>query len=249
MLDISVNTCRCVVAHLSIIARIPSDHTFWLQFGRLFPGDLLMKTGVSKLHHYTTSTPVTMGTQAHIYLIGDQTYDYDRSLRELLHSEHEAILSSFFERSYYALRAEVGKLLQSHRGQFQRFSGLADLLVLRSDCQLHPALDQALTCIYQLGTFIRQALQHTSPYFIIADVCQVDPLRLAVYIQSRLTPMSWACALVRFLRLLSPRVKRCPSFYPSQYTLWSSLSARVVVLWMLANVLRKPRDLVQLRGR
>ena len=114
-----------------------------------------MQTGVSKLHRYTTSSPVTMGNQTHVYLIGDQTYDYGRALRELLHSEHEAILSSFFERSYYALRAEVGKLPQSHRGQFQRFSSLADLLVLRRDCQLHPALDQALTCTCQLGTFIR----------------------------------------------------------------------------------------------
>ena len=96
-----------------------------------------------------------MSQNTHIYLFGDQTYDINTGLRDLVVLNNDPILSTFFERAYHALRTEVGRLSQTKRQEFQRFSSLGDLLALRRESQLHPALDQALTCTYQLGSFIR----------------------------------------------------------------------------------------------
>jgi len=97
-----------------------------------------------------------MKEQFKFYLFGDQTYDVYTQLRELLHSQNDPILTSFFERAYYALRAEIGQLPPKDREELPRLSGIADLLSWgRWNRGRSVALDMALTCMYQLGSFIR----------------------------------------------------------------------------------------------
>jgi hypothetical protein len=96
-----------------------------------------------------------MDQHTHIYLFGDQTFDFSAGLWTLLLPSSDPILTSFLEGAFSALRAEVGELSQAQRAPFRRFSSLHDLLALRHDSLLHPALEQALSCLYQLAYFIR----------------------------------------------------------------------------------------------
>lgn len=95
-----------------------------------------------------------MAQHHRIYLFGDQTYDADARLRELLHYS-DPILTSFFERALQVLRLEIGQLPSELRYEFPRFSSIADLISRRGDTRLHPGLEMALVLIYQLGSFIR----------------------------------------------------------------------------------------------
>ncbi|KAJ5150806.1 type I iterative polyketide synthase [Penicillium canariense] len=104
-----------------------------------------------------------MAQHYRIYLFGDQTYDVDAPLRELLHHS-DPVLTSFFERALQVLRLEVGQLPSELRCTFPRFSSIADLISRRGDTGLHPGLEMALVLIYQLGSFIR--LVHFPAQFI-----------------------------------------------------------------------------------
>jgi hypothetical protein len=95
-----------------------------------------------------------MAQHHRIYLFGDQTYDVDAPLRELLYHS-DPILTSFFERVLQVLRLELGQLPSELRDEFPRFSSIADLISRRRDTRLHPSLEMALVLIYQLGSFIR----------------------------------------------------------------------------------------------
>ncbi len=96
-----------------------------------------------------------MDQQTHVYIFGDEAFDYSAGLRSLLARSRDPLLASFFDGAFSAIRGEVGKLLQALRAQFDRFSSLQDLIALRNESLLHPALEQALNCVYQLGCFIR----------------------------------------------------------------------------------------------
>ena len=98
---------------------------------------------------------VTMSDQSNVYLVGDQTYDINDGLLRLLHSECDFLLTSFFQKTFYALREEIGKLPLEQRTHFRCFSSLTDLLALRRDGHLLPPLDQALASTYHLATFMR----------------------------------------------------------------------------------------------
>jgi naphtho-gamma-pyrone polyketide synthase len=96
-----------------------------------------------------------MANSCHIYLFGDQTFDYSKDLHDLVHSNNDPVIVSFFEKVYYALRSEIGSLPQTQRQEFGRFSNFAELIALNTSESLHPALDQALCCAYQLASFIK----------------------------------------------------------------------------------------------
>ncbi|KAL3478405.1 hypothetical protein BJX99DRAFT_269261 [Aspergillus californicus] len=90
----------------------------------------------------------------HVYLFGDQTSDFEIGLRRLLQAKHHPIVLSFFQKSYYALRQEIASLSPSERSVFPRFTSIVDLLARHCESRGNPALESALTCIYQLGCFI-----------------------------------------------------------------------------------------------
>lgn len=96
-----------------------------------------------------------MAVPRRIYLFGDQTFDIHASLSELLQLHENPILTTFFERSCHALRRAIGNLESHYQDQFPRFSNLADLNAVHQKGQPNPALAQFLTCICQLGLFIR----------------------------------------------------------------------------------------------
>lgn len=97
-----------------------------------------------------------MVQQIHVYVFGDQTYDYNAKLCSLLASKHNPILNSFFEQACYIIRAEIGRLPLAQRASFPKFTNLADLLARqRESVDVNPAFQTALSCVYQLGCFIR----------------------------------------------------------------------------------------------
>ena len=96
-----------------------------------------------------------MGEIAHVYVFGDETFDYSKELHSLVHQNDDPLLISFFEKTYYALRAEIGSLPQHRQQDFERFSSFAELSAQKLEGLLHPSLDQALSCAYQLARFIR----------------------------------------------------------------------------------------------
>lgn len=91
----------------------------------------------------------------YIYLFGDQTGDFDACLRHLFQAKANPLLTSFFERCYYAIRQEITNLLPSQQQAFPRFTSVVDLLAKSRETGPNPALESALTCIYQLGCFIK----------------------------------------------------------------------------------------------
>jgi hypothetical protein len=93
-----------------------------------------------------------MAHQVQVYLLGDQTFDVNAKLRQLLLIVENPVLVAFFEQSYVAIQAEIGRLHFHERKSFPRFANIAELL---AKPDLSAAFQTPLTCIYQLASFIR----------------------------------------------------------------------------------------------
>lgn len=96
-----------------------------------------------------------MVASSRVYLFGDQTGDFDAGLRRLLQAKNHTLVASFFQKCFFALRHEITKLSPSQRRLFPRFTSVIDLLARYRQSGPNPALESALTCIYQLGCFIK----------------------------------------------------------------------------------------------
>lgn len=154
-----------------------------------------------------------MVQQVHVYVFGDQTYDYNAKLCDLLASKDNPILNSFFEQACYIIRAEVGRLPFAQRSSFPKFTNLADLLARQRESRdVNPAFQTALSCVYQLGCFIRldedQFLSRSllPCRFVNSNSMKltkraVSMARADEHILFRPTHIFWACAPV-----LSPRL-------------------------------------------
>ena len=90
-----------------------------------------------------------------IYIFGDQTNSFESDLTQLLHIKGCGLLTSFFERTHYALRLEISRLPTSRQRWFPRFTAIIDLLARKSHSGSNPALELALLCLTQLARFIR----------------------------------------------------------------------------------------------
>lgn len=91
-----------------------------------------------------------------VYVFGDQTYDAADSLQSLSQSHTDGLLLDFLSRSCGVLRQEILRLPAHQQEQCPPFTSLADLVLPYQRGQTNPALVQALTCIAQLGLFLRQ---------------------------------------------------------------------------------------------
>lgn len=96
-----------------------------------------------------------MESPSRVYLFGDQTADFDTGLRRLLQAKNDSLLIAFFQKCYHALRKEISQLSPSQRQLFPRFTNIVDLLARYREFGPNPALESALTTIYQLGCFIQ----------------------------------------------------------------------------------------------
>lgn len=105
-----------------------------------------------------------MGELCHIYVFGDETLDYREELSSLVHHNDDPLLVSFFERTYHALRAEIGCLPRRQLQHLLSFANFAELVAQSVAVSVHPGLDQALACAYQLARFLRLALAMNIEY-------------------------------------------------------------------------------------
>ncbi|KAJ5689294.1 hypothetical protein N7462_003686 [Penicillium macrosclerotiorum] len=106
-----------------------------------------------------------------VYLFGDQTAEFDSGLRRLLHAKNDSFVIAFFQKCYHALRWEISQLPPSERQIFPRFTSIVDLLARYKEFGPNPALESALTTIYQLGSFIHHYGDLGYDYPSAADSC------------------------------------------------------------------------------
>lgn len=91
-----------------------------------------------------------------LYLFGDQTFDTRPHCKDLLAKRDNPVLEDFLVKSYEAIRLEIFSLPQEVRDtDIPRFTCLDDLVLWTQKGQRCLPLDMAITCIYQLGNFIR----------------------------------------------------------------------------------------------
>ncbi|KAF4446291.1 fusarubin cluster-polyketide synthase [Fusarium austroafricanum] len=98
-----------------------------------------------------------MSSHLKLYLFGDQTFDVQPGLQNLLQKRDNLFLNDFLNKAYNALRAELFKIPFSIRKDLPRFTCQEDLLLWDQSGPRCVALDMAMTTLYQLGTFISQA--------------------------------------------------------------------------------------------
>ncbi|KAI4180806.1 MAG: hypothetical protein L6R41_007007, partial [Letrouitia leprolyta] len=92
-----------------------------------------------------------------LYLFGDQTYDVQSSLKDLIRHKNNPVLDEFLAKSYEAVRHEIYGLPAETRESLPRFTAVDDILLRKPGGTPCVPLDMAVTCMYQLGTFISQA--------------------------------------------------------------------------------------------
>lgn len=97
----------------------------------------------------------TMTNHAQVYVFGDQTSSFEGALSKLIQDKEDSFLSSFFERTCFALRREVARLPLEERAAFPSFNTIGDLLAKYAGHPKNPALDMAFACIHQFALYIR----------------------------------------------------------------------------------------------
>ncbi|RAL16794.1 ketoacyl-synt-domain-containing protein [Aspergillus homomorphus CBS 101889] len=97
-----------------------------------------------------------MTNHVQLYVFGDQTFQLQPHLKHLLRGRSNPILADFLDKAYQAVRAELYRLPTTTREDLPRFSSLEDLVLWDQNGPRCVPLDMALTCLYQLGTFIDQ---------------------------------------------------------------------------------------------
>lgn len=90
-----------------------------------------------------------------LYLFGDQTHDIQPDLKDLLRYRHNPVLEDFLVKAYDTIRKDIYKLPNEIREELPRFTCLDDLVLRKQGGKRCIPLDMAVTCMYQLGVFIR----------------------------------------------------------------------------------------------
>ncbi|PPJ53310.1 hypothetical protein CBER1_00905 [Cercospora berteroae] len=111
------------------------------------------------------------GAQMRVVAFGDQTYDCSEAVSQLLRVRDDAIVVDFLERATAVLKAELARLSSEQQEETPRFATLAELVPRYRAGTLNPAVSQALTCITQLGLFIRQHSSGQEAYPTANDSC------------------------------------------------------------------------------
>ena len=96
-----------------------------------------------------------MAPNTRIFLFGDQTFDFVPKLRQLLPIKDNPILTAFFEQAHYVVRAQMIQTLDPQEHKASRTSNLAQMVQKYTEGKLSPAFQTALSCICQLGYFMR----------------------------------------------------------------------------------------------
>ncbi len=101
-----------------------------------------------------------MESNLKFYLFGDQTFDIQSHLRHLLRSRDNPVVHDFLVKAYNAVRVEIYKLPRPLREDLPRFTCLDDLILWDHGKRPCIPLEMAVTCMYQLGAFLRYVDSH-----------------------------------------------------------------------------------------
>jgi Starter unit:ACP transacylase in aflatoxin biosynthesis len=101
-----------------------------------------------------------MRDQLHLYVFGDQTFDVSSHLKDLLRKRDIPVLEDFLVKAYDAIRTEIYKLPPQVRDDLARFTCVEDLVLWDQSGRRCIPLDMAVSCMYQLGTFIRFVMKN-----------------------------------------------------------------------------------------
>ena len=116
-----------------------------------------------------------MADQLKLYLFGDQTYDIQSYLKDLIQYRHNPVLEDFLVKAYDAIRAEIYNLPREIRDDLPRFTCIDDIVFRKQGGKRCVPLDMAVTCMYQLGVFIRYGRFLRIPVQKLNNLCsQVD---------------------------------------------------------------------------
>lgn len=97
-----------------------------------------------------------MADQLKLCIFGDQTFDLKPHWKELFLIRDNPAVEDFLVKAYNAVRKEIFKLPLEVRQEIPRFTCLNDLILSnQSGTRRCIAIDTAVSCIYQLATFIR----------------------------------------------------------------------------------------------
>ncbi|KAJ5794563.1 polyketide synthase [Penicillium paradoxum] len=111
-----------------------------------------------------------MASPCQLLVFGDLNYDFVPGLGVLCGLDDNALLTSFIERTAFALRAQISSLPLAKRAAFPKFTTLRELLAkVRTTNVVHPALQKALILVVQFGSFIRRFTQPGRVYPTNAD--------------------------------------------------------------------------------
>ncbi|PPJ51023.1 hypothetical protein CBER1_07830 [Cercospora berteroae] len=91
-----------------------------------------------------------------LYLFGDQTYEVQPHLKDLLRYRTNPVLDDFLVKTYDVIRNHIYELPIQVRDDLPRFTCVDDLLLMKPTSTRCIPLDMAITCMYQLGVFISQ---------------------------------------------------------------------------------------------
>jgi len=156
-----------------------------------------------------------MAQSRRILLFGDQTYDFAPKLRELLSVKDNPILTAFFEQAHYVVRAQMIRALDPREHKAARTSGLVHMLQKFADGKLSSAFQTPLSCITQIGSFMRYL--HILPFNYHSDHVP-GSLRIRTNCtHGQTTAMCLVYALEDLLQLLLAPVAHYQSCFPSPY--------------------------------
>ena len=100
-------------------------------------------------------TSLDMSDHMELYLFGDQTYNIQPRFKDLLQSRHNPVLEDFLVKAYDSIRKDIYNLPDAIREELPRFTCVEDLILRNQGGKQCIPLDMAVTCMYQLGVFIR----------------------------------------------------------------------------------------------
>ena len=96
-----------------------------------------------------------MADQMKLFLFGDQTFDIQLHLQNLMRYRSNPVVEDFLVKAYNSIRQEIYQLPREVRDDLPRFTCLDDLLLRKPGGKRCIPLDMAVTVMYQLGIFIR----------------------------------------------------------------------------------------------
>jgi hypothetical protein len=105
-----------------------------------------------------------MESHLKLYIFGDQTFDIQLHLKELLRNRDNPVLEDFLVKAYDGIRAEIYKMPRLQRDGIPRFTSVDDLLLWDQSGKRCIPLDMAVSCMFQLGIFLRWVLENPLPW-------------------------------------------------------------------------------------